>query len=392
MGRTPQQGGKGKRSAEGGGSAAGEEPSPWSCRSGKGGWEVHSLGWCSRGGGLAGSWRWRGWAVGRVCAARNAGAFAGDEVAGDGGRYRERPGRGGRSLLAEADRRISRASAERYWKRDFSSSQAYQASVEPNRKGCAHSGGAGSAGALWKAQLQAEMTDRAGGLAFEGGHRVATVRWSAFGDVTGEGIELEAEFGLAGVPLAGDRDSRRGPDARAACRSGRRRAGRIAGGRGWRKADITCIVPALIDRTVAARNGRAKLTNREFIYRSAFELGRHVIGYEVQKVLALVDCFRRETTRRSGQGRRLRLRRRGPDRALRRGARPADRRGLRQRLFRRSQRCLAAAGRPQCLRAARAVRRCRGRAPDRAASADGRGGSKGPEFVIPPGTGGAPGG
>ena len=49
------------------------------------------------------------------------------------------------------------------------------------------------------------------------------------------------------------------------------------------------IVPALIDRTVAARNGRAKLTNREFVYRSAFELGRHMIGYEVQKVLALVD-------------------------------------------------------------------------------------------------------
>ena len=44
---------------------------------------------------------------------------------------------------------------------------------------------------------------------------------------------------------------------------------------------------------MAARRGRAKLTNREFIYRSAFELGRHIIGYEVQKVLALVDQQRR---------------------------------------------------------------------------------------------------
>ena len=51
------------------------------------------------------------------------------------------------------------------------------------------------------------------------------------------------------------------------------------------------IVPALIDRSVAARNGRAKLTNREFIYRSAFELGRHVIGYEVQKVLGLINAL-----------------------------------------------------------------------------------------------------
>ncbi len=56
-------------------------------------------------------------------------------------------------------------------------------------------------------------------------------------------------------------------------------------------------VPALIDRTVAPRNGRARLTNREFIYRSAFELGRHLIGYEVQKVLALCDAVNGEKRR-----------------------------------------------------------------------------------------------
>jgi dienelactone hydrolase len=37
--------------------------------------------------------------------------------------------------------------------------------------------------------------------------------------------------------------------------------------------------------------GRAKLTGREFLYRSAYELGRHLVGYEVQKVLAAVDWF-----------------------------------------------------------------------------------------------------
>jgi dienelactone hydrolase len=36
------------------------------------------------------------------------------------------------------------------------------------------------------------------------------------------------------------------------------------------------------------------LSNREYIYRSAFELGRHLIGYEVQKVLAAVDWLARE--------------------------------------------------------------------------------------------------
>src|SRR5262249_41821318 len=37
-----------------------------------------------------------------------------------------------------------------------------------------------------------------------------------------------------------------------------------------------------------------KLTNREFLYRPAFEIGRHLVGYEVQKVLAAVDWLSKE--------------------------------------------------------------------------------------------------
>lgn len=56
-------------------------------------------------------------------------------------------------------------------------------------------------------------------------------------------------------------------------------------------------VPALVSRQVSKRGppgeaGRAELTNREFVYRPAFELGRHVIGYEVQRILALVDLLK----------------------------------------------------------------------------------------------------
>ena len=39
-------------------------------------------------------------------------------------------------------------------------------------------------------------------------------------------------------------------------------------------------------------NPAIRMTNhphREFVYRGAFEMGRHVIGYEVQKILAAVD-------------------------------------------------------------------------------------------------------
>ena len=63
-----------------------------------------------------------------------------------------------------------------------------------------------------------------------------------------------------------------------------------------RLAESGCrvVVPALISRERTKRNGRANLTNREYLYRSAFEVGRHIIGYEIQKVLAAVDWFERD--------------------------------------------------------------------------------------------------
>ena len=73
--------------------------------------------------------------------------------------------------------------------------------------------------------------------------------------------------------------------------------------------------------------------HREWIYRQAYHMGRHVIGYEVQKVLAAVDWIEAAgPIRRQDRGRRLRRGR--PDRLLRRGRRPADRRRPGQRLLR----------------------------------------------------------
>ncbi|HTX53386.1 MAG TPA: hypothetical protein VMD08_08245, partial [Candidatus Baltobacteraceae bacterium] len=63
------------------------------------------------------------------------------------------------------------------------------------------------------------------------------------------------------------------------------------------------VVPVLIDRrdTWSGIAG-IKMTNqphREWIYRMAYEAGRHIIGYEVQKILAAVDWFAAENARRS---------------------------------------------------------------------------------------------
>ncbi len=57
------------------------------------------------------------------------------------------------------------------------------------------------------------------------------------------------------------------------------------------------LVPTLVSRDdTFSGNPSVAFTNqphREFIYRQAFELGRHIIGYEVEKVLAAVELFQK---------------------------------------------------------------------------------------------------
>jgi dienelactone hydrolase len=55
------------------------------------------------------------------------------------------------------------------------------------------------------------------------------------------------------------------------------------------------VIPTIIGRGMGPHKGRAHMTAREFLYRPAYELGRHLIGYEVQKVLAAVDWLERDS-------------------------------------------------------------------------------------------------
>jgi dienelactone hydrolase len=192
-----------------------------------------------------------------------------------------------RFLLKQIDE--SRAKRAAHWKRDFSSPKAYTASVEPNRKRLAHILG------VRDPRVSFDKPERFDGYNLRGtfgegdGIEVHSIRWPAFGDVTGEGLEAF--------------DQRLGPNAAAhiivipdAAQTPEELLGIVPGvppesqvARRLAESGYHVIVPTLIDRAVAPRHGRAKLTSREFAYRSAFELGRHLIGYEVQKVLALVD-------------------------------------------------------------------------------------------------------
>ena len=58
------------------------------------------------------------------------------------------------------------------------------------------------------------------------------------------------------------------------------------------------VIPTLVNReplqTDDKRTQQSEQTNREWLYRQAYHMGRHVIGYEVQKVLAAIDWQRQQ--------------------------------------------------------------------------------------------------
>jgi dienelactone hydrolase len=177
----------------------------------------------------------------------------------------------------------------RHWKRDFSSPEAYNRSIEPNRKRLAHILGVRDPRVPFDAP---ELLGTTGQPALVGkgtGFDVFPVRWPAFGDVHGEGLLLVPTGKKKVADVVAIPDADQTPEQIAGLTEGVPAGSQFA----RRLAENGCrvLVPTLISRKLEKRKGRANLTSREYLYRPAFELGRHLIGYEVQKVLAAVDWF-----------------------------------------------------------------------------------------------------
>ncbi len=191
-----------------------------------------------------------------------------------------------RFLLGEIEKSV--AGRARYWKRDFSSPRKYEVSLRPNRERLAHVLGVRDSRAAFDA-LELVATSWQPALVGEGtGFRAYAVRWPAFGDVYGEGLLL-APTGVTWAGAIALPDADQTPEQIAGLAPGVPPESQFA----RRLAESGCrvLIPVLIDRQMMSPRPGTKITNREYIYRSAFELGRHVIGYELQKVRAAVDCF-----------------------------------------------------------------------------------------------------
>jgi dienelactone hydrolase len=198
-----------------------------------------------------------------------------------------------RFLLREIAESVGRR--PRHWHRDLSSPEKYNASVAPNRARLAKILGAqdprASSTAVELITTTAEPALVGGNERFE----AFAVRWPAVRGVTSEGLLLVPK-GRVIADVVAIPDADQTPEQLAGLAPGIAPESQFA--RRLVESGCRVIVPALIDRADTFSAIGAKTTNqphREFLYRPAFEMGRHVLGYEVQKVLAAVDWFARES-------------------------------------------------------------------------------------------------
>src|SRR6266700_2079076 len=200
-------------------------------------------------------------------------------------------------MMDGAHRFVERKIAEsiqtrsKYWTRDFSLGTADEKSVEPNRERFRKIIGVVDSRAPVVMERCGDE-DNPALVAETGTYRVYQARWPVLEGVSGEGLLLEPKRAPLGyVVTLPDADQTPEQIAGLAARIGREEpfARRLA------EDGFEVVVPVLIDRGSRwSGDPQIRMTDqphREWIYRQAFHMGRHIIGYEVQKVLAAVDWF-----------------------------------------------------------------------------------------------------
>ena len=202
-------------------------------------------------------------------------------------------------MVEDLDNYVSRAiissrdNRESIWERDYSSHAVYTESIQPNRERFIKQIGCIDERLPISSLSYVASTNSPLEIAKGMNYTVSRVRWQVFDEVEGEGLILEPvdnQSIIAQVIAIPDADWT--PEMITGITDELPESAQFA----RKLAELGCrvVVPLLINRddTYSGNPKIGRFTNqphREFIYRMAYQLGRHIIGYEVQKVLALVD-------------------------------------------------------------------------------------------------------
>ena len=208
-----------------------------------------------------------------------------------------------RYLLQKTERQFNERA--HLWNRDYTSVERYQRSIAINLDSFRHIIGVvdqrveAEAPKLLRTATSREL------LAEGSGYKVYGISWRVFPPQTADSDGMEAE-GLLLKPewepvarVVAIPDADWTPEMLAGLVPGISPSAQFA----RRLAENRCevVVPLIINRedTFSGIPGIAmtNMPHREWIYRMSYEVGRHIIGFEVQKVLAAVDWFEKENTK-----------------------------------------------------------------------------------------------
>jgi dienelactone hydrolase len=181
----------------------------------------------------------------------------------------------------------------KHWNRDTSSPEAYAKSVEPNRARLRKMLGVVDARVPFDAPEFVATVDQPALVGRGAGFEAFAVRWPVFEGVDGEGLLLVPTGPEAAADIVAIPDADQTPEALAGLTGGMLPDMQFA--RQLAEGGSRVLIPTLIDRSdewsVLRTGKKTHQPHREFVYRPAFQVGRTIIGYEVQKVLAAVDWF-----------------------------------------------------------------------------------------------------
>jgi dienelactone hydrolase len=188
------------------------------------------------------------------------------------------------------------------WNRDLTSKEAYEKSVEPNRKRFMKIIGVeDKAEPLINYDIgipdkqpsvlmeKFSMNNDPELIAETEKYRVYQVRWTVLNRVNCEGLLLQPKTkpkaNIIAIP-----DADQEPEQLVGLLPGVPPESQFA--RRLAENGFEVLIPVIISRTFLFPGKEQQQTYREWIYRQAFHMGRHIIGYEVQKVLSAIDWFK----------------------------------------------------------------------------------------------------
>ena len=191
------------------------------------------------------------------------------------------------------DKEIRRVVEERpsKWAHDTSSHDQYLKSVEPMRSRFAAL--LGIPPEVFKVDPPEEIIELGENpiLGAGAGYTIRAVRWPVEGDLAGEGLLLVPAGKKSPAKIVVIPDAAQTPEQCVGLDPGVPPASQVA--RKFAEAGVTVLVPRLVDRGVQRRGqegwrsySRQELTNRDFLYRPGFQLGRHLIGTELRMISA----------------------------------------------------------------------------------------------------------